>query len=910
MTTDDWITAALHDDTVVVELLLRLKQSCSESSYPTNPLPPLRWGHRQPRRPRSKSAKKDGEPTGFSPTTPLSWSGGGSSASDGCEESSRPSDPSSAGRSKARGRGGGNTVRWGPLELIKRIVGDILMVFGEGMFLGDAGALCYGVASGSLAVTGTFASESASASANKRSRKKKTFTELKEQESLLLKESYHLKRELASVHVTLKEQRARSENLKRLKLDYSLQPRSKMDVAPDEPVASIFNQCNQMEASTSNHQPLIMPRRSTHDDLASSSSCKSQEDAETQGKRFVLPDLNMPLDDEFVPETVYGKIISDKPLNRNGVKNTLLKAWNPSGAGGLKIQEQDNRLLFSFNNEQEFQRVLDQRPWSVMGAHMVIREWPLDFALQEVRLNKSPFWVRICGLPPNRMTKNNAITIAKRIGDLVQIEMSKNDRIGEKGFMRLRVEVDVELPLAKGFALKRDGNEDAWIQFRYERLPDFCFRCGHFGHVRKWCNRPRDPTENWNLAGETRLYTPWIRANYEEDVYMFVSTAKKPLAEDPISINRTIQKTHEADETRIPMNKTFDTGSSTLSEDLSSPIPIALMKTAHCHSHNTPVAISADSTKTFIPSPADLQTTLCNKNPVINDRGLIDLGFSGNPFTWNNKRPAQGNIRERLDRGLANPQWRLLFLNASIKHLPAHQSDHNPILLNTLEEDRHSPKPFKFLSCWTRDKSSHLVVKHAWKIHVRGSPSFRLSQKIRNTRKALKRWNSSHFGIIDTKIQKIKEALNKLQQQESSQENILLESNLQMELDEELTREESLWVDKSRHQRILEGDRNTRFFHLTTVIRRRHNAIDFLKNSEGNWISGNKEIGNCFKEYFATDDDMPFTVNSHKCDGGGNSSSDNEQGNGGVGENLWVGCSGVATTATASRGIDSVGIDL
>ncbi|KAK2973351.1 hypothetical protein RJ640_015106 [Escallonia rubra] len=250
MTTDDWITVALHDDTVVVELLLRLKQSCSESSYPTNPLPPLRWGHRQPRRPRSKSAKKDGEPTRFSPTTPLSWSGGGSSASDGCEESSRPSDPSSAGRSK-----------------------------------------------------GTFASESASASANKRSRKKKTFTELKEQESLLLKERNHLKRELASVHMTLKEQRARSENLKRLKLDYNLQPRSKMGVAPDEPVASIFNQSNQMEESTSNHHPLILPRCSTHDDLASSSSCVLQEDAETQGRRFVLPDLNMPLDDEFVPET-------------------------------------------------------------------------------------------------------------------------------------------------------------------------------------------------------------------------------------------------------------------------------------------------------------------------------------------------------------------------------------------------------------------------------------------------------------------------------------------------------------------------------------------------------------------------------------------------------------------------------
>ncbi|KAK3028765.1 hypothetical protein RJ639_037986 [Escallonia herrerae] len=128
------------------------------------------------------------------------------------------------------------------------------------------------------------------------------------------------------------------------------------------------------------------------------------------------------------------------------------------------------------------------------------------------------------------MTSNNVITIGKRIGVLLQVEHSRNGRIGEAGFMRLRVEIALEQPIPKGFALKREGREDTWIQFRYERLPDFCFRCGFLGHVRKWCIRPIDPTAEWKYAGELQQYSPWIRASYEgEKSYRYSNSSHNPL---------------------------------------------------------------------------------------------------------------------------------------------------------------------------------------------------------------------------------------------------------------------------------------------------------------------------------------------------------------------------------------------
>ncbi|KAK3032223.1 hypothetical protein RJ639_036153 [Escallonia herrerae] len=116
------------------------------------------------------------------------------------------------------------------------------------------------------------------------------------------------------------------------------------------------------------------------------------------------------------------------------------------------------------------------------------------------------------------MTQKNALNIGKRIGNLLEIKESKPGKIRERGFMRLKVELNIEDPSPKGFPMKREGSEDAWIQFRYERLPDFCFQCGHLGHVKKWHHRTKDPYAKWLLAGEIRVYNSWIRASFDGDI--------------------------------------------------------------------------------------------------------------------------------------------------------------------------------------------------------------------------------------------------------------------------------------------------------------------------------------------------------------------------------------------------------
>ncbi|GLT54205.1 hypothetical protein SLA2020_274230 [Shorea laevis] len=78
-----------------------------------------------------------------------------------------------------------------------------------------------------------------------------------------------------------------------------------------------------------------------------------------------------------------------------------------------------------------------------------------------------------------------------------------------------------------------------------------------------------------------------------------------------------------------------------------------------------------------------------------------------------------------------------------------------------------------------------------------------------------------------------------------------LEKKLKSDLENLLIQEETLWRNKSRETWLTCKDLNTKFFHTSTLIRRRSNAVDFLKTNSGNWTSDRLEIGSNFVSHFS-----------------------------------------------------------
>jgi len=235
----------------------------------------------------------------------------------------------------------------------------------------------------------------------------------------------------------------------------------------------------------------------------------------------------------------------------------------------------------------------------------------------------------------------------------------------------------------------------------------------------------------------------------------------------------------------------------------------------------------------------------------LNVFGMIDLGFFGNPYTWSNHRDSCHQIKQRLDRGVASPSWFSLFPSFALRHLPDDSSNHNPLLLDTSVVQNSLPYPFRFEDFWIHHPECLSVIMAAWDALALGSPAFVLVRRLKSTKKALKTWNSLSFGNIQSKIHSLTKFLDDIQQSASNLVAYSLESNIRFELDSLYLQEETLWHSKSRDTWLTCKDLNTKYFHLSTLIKRRRNAIDFLKLNTGTWISDRRVIGNSFCNHFA-----------------------------------------------------------
>ncbi|CAL9001792.1 unnamed protein product [Prunus brigantina] len=125
---------------------------------------------------------------------------------------------------------------------------------------------------------------------------------------------------------------------------------------------------------------------------------------------------------------------------------------------------------------------------------------------------------------------------------------------------------------------------------------------------------------------------------------------------------------------------------------------------------------------------------------------LIDLGFSGANFTWCNKRGEEDIIWKRLDRGLCNIDWRFLFSEAHLSHLPRVNSDHCPIMVKFFSNHLPATKsmPFRFQAMWLSHPSFSEFLSSLW-----NSGTGHAFQKSASLIWPLQCWNKQYFPQLE-----------------------------------------------------------------------------------------------------------------------------------------------------------------
>ena len=156
-------------------------------------------------------------------------------------------------------------------------------------------------------------------------------------------------------------------------------------------------------------------------------------------------------------------------------------------------------------------KVLDMCPWSYEKQLVLLQEFNGKLTLKEVEIRWAPFWVQIFNLPLNCRTKEIGLAIGTKLGEVLEIDVQESG-VQWGTCLRVKVRLDVTKRLIRGKKITVEGGESRWVNFKYERLPNFCYRCGLLNHALKEC--PENGAEKKNTEGEMLQYGTWMRGDF------------------------------------------------------------------------------------------------------------------------------------------------------------------------------------------------------------------------------------------------------------------------------------------------------------------------------------------------------------------------------------------------------------
>lgn len=75
-----------------------------------------------------------------------------------------------------------------------------------------------------------------------------------------------------------------------------------------------------------------------------------------------------------------------------------------------------------------------------------------------------------------------------------------------------------------------------------------------------------------------------------------------------------------------------------------------------------------------------------------------------------------------------------------------------------------------------------------------------------------------------------------------SERMLQLETKLKVKRRDILLQEKLLWLQKSHNECLRTGYGNPKYFHTSTLIRRRRNKVEALLDEQGNWVEGKEAL--------------------------------------------------------------------
>ena len=121
-----------------------------------------------------------------------------------------------------------------------------------------------------------------------------------------------------------------------------------------------------------------------------------------------------------------------------------------------------------FDNKEEVDKVIQSEPWSFDKHLMVLERYNKNNSVEELQFTRTTVWVQVHGLPINFMN----VRAAEKINDVFGTVIPSTNTHENKGgnFVRIRVSMDITIPLCRGHLVSVGRDKEVWVNFKYEHL--------------------------------------------------------------------------------------------------------------------------------------------------------------------------------------------------------------------------------------------------------------------------------------------------------------------------------------------------------------------------------------------------------------------------------------------------------
>ena len=199
---------------------------------------------------------------------------------------------------------------------------------------------------------------------------------------------------------------------------------------------------------------------------------------------------------------------------------------------------------------------------------------------------------------------------------------------------------------------------------------------------------------------------------------------------------------------------------------------------------------------------------------ILDECGLMDIGFKGSPFTWSKHYNNGVSIWERLDRVVVSYDWFSKFPGARVHHVDSTTSDHKILWIENSDLNCSSRKRlFRFEEMWLGNKGCGETVEGVWQVSYEEEGSTRVIKKVENCGKALTKWSKDCFSNVRKQLAQKRRELIRIEKVVLQGGNLGRLVELKKEINSLMDKKERMWCQRSRTLYLQDGDRNTRFFH-------------------------------------------------------------------------------------------------